>query len=69
MSNPKVRHQVDEASSDDVKLQVLQEDHVVTFKNVTHLIFNIMFHVRRIKIKRHVMKEKVENIITKLIEK
>ena len=32
LSNPKVRHQVDEASSDDVKLQVLQEDHVVTFK-------------------------------------
>ena len=48
---PKVRHQVDEASNDDVKLQVLQEDHVGTAKKFTQSTFNTIFNVRLSKIK------------------
>ena len=68
-SNPKSGHNGDKATGGDIRLQVLQKDHVVTAKAITQLIFNTKFNVRLRKIKGIAMKGLLENIIKDLIDK
>ena len=51
LCNTKGRDEIDESKSYRVRLQILQEDHAVIAKNITQLIFNIIFNVSLIKIK------------------